>query len=156
VRKPTMVALALTVIGATVILIGQVRSVDSTEELQVVRVVDGDTIVGYYDGQKETVRLIGIDAPEIGNCHSLQASVLLAHIALDQTLRAETESKARDKYGRLLLNLYTRDNQLINQILVRKGAAVRMTVHPNTEHTFDLYAAQRTAERMKVGMHRKC
>ena len=155
-RKTTQVALALTVIAATIILIGEIRSVDSTGQLEVERVVDGDTVIGYYGGQKETVRLIGIDAPEIGQCFSLNAAQMLAHIAIGRTLRGETEKEPRDKYGRLLLNLYTNGDRLVNEMLVSKGAAIQMAVSPNTEHISRLYAAEQTANRFSLGLHREC
>ena len=155
-RKTTQVALALTVLAATIILIGEIRSVDSTGQLEVERVVDGDTLIGYYNGQKETVRLIGIDAPEIGECFSLNAAHMLAHITIGRTLRGETETKDRDKYGRLLLNLYTNGGRYINEMLVSKGAAMQMAVSPNTEHISRLYEAEKTADRLSLGLHREC
>ena len=107
VRKTTGVALTLTSIGVTLLLLS--TGVNSNSELQVTRVIDGDTVVGYIDGEQETVRLIGVNAPETGACYALQAKKMLAHMTLGNTLKVETARDNRDNYGRLLLNIYRDD-----------------------------------------------
>ena len=65
----------------------------------VVRVVDGDTV---QLGNGETVRLVGIDAPEVGECGYEQATEALADLVLDRDVRLTIFDEDRDQYGRLL------------------------------------------------------
>ena len=64
------------------------------------RVIDGDTIV-MVGGER--VRLIGIDAPEPGQCGSADAtSLLIARLAGQQVQISAGARTDRDAYGRLL------------------------------------------------------
>jgi micrococcal nuclease len=42
----------------------QVQSISKFESAKVLEIVDGDTLKVNYEGKEESVRLIGIDAPE--------------------------------------------------------------------------------------------
>lgn len=71
---------------------------------RVVRVIDGDTLdVVSADGRTETVRVIGIDAPESGECGYAEAADALARQVLGEVvdLVAGTDLD-RDRYRRLL------------------------------------------------------
>lgn len=78
----------------------------------VVRVIDGDTIrVTLDDGREETVRLLGIDAPEVSHgtnladCGGDQATTVLAGILPTGTrvdMTSDPVSDDRDRYDRLL------------------------------------------------------
>ena len=63
------------------------------------RVVDGDT-VDLQNG--ETVRLLGIDAPEVGECGYLKASENLSGLVLDKRVQLVAGSVDSDRYGRIL------------------------------------------------------
>ncbi len=65
----------------------------------VARIVDGDTI-GLANG--ETVRLVGIDTPEGGQCGSLKAAENLTGLILGERVRLTESDEDRDRYGRLL------------------------------------------------------
>jgi micrococcal nuclease len=70
----------------------------------VVGVVDGDTLdVEHADGRIERVRVIGIDAPESGECGYAEASNAMASMVMDRevTLRPGARDD-RDRYDRLL------------------------------------------------------
>ena len=47
-------------------------------EWEVVRVVDGDTVDFKHDDRNVTVRLAGMDAPEVGHCGAKEATTHLA------------------------------------------------------------------------------
>src|SRR5205085_6694124 len=93
------------------------------------RVVDGDTIhVRLFPAaQEETVRLLGIDAPEIS--HSAKESP--AYFAPEATHRLETliegkpvtlrldATQTRDKYHRLLAYVHAGESENVNLSLVR-------------------------------------
>ncbi len=65
----------------------------------VTRVVDGDTL---ELGNGETVRLVGIDAPEVGQCGSERAAARLSRMVLGRGVRLGRSDEDRDRYGRLL------------------------------------------------------
>ncbi len=87
--------------------------------VQVTGVIDGDTLE-IDTGQR--VRLLGIDAPEIGQPFHEEASLALASLVRGKNLRLESDAENKDKYGRLLRYVFV-DDVLVNAELVRKGYA---------------------------------
>ncbi len=77
---------------------------------RVVRVVDGDTLHVRIDGREETVRLLGIDTPELHRpgtpveCGARAAAREMQRLAAGRrvTLVPDRTQDARDRYGRLL------------------------------------------------------
>jgi hypothetical protein len=65
----------------------------------VTRIVDGDTL---ELGNGETVRLVGIDTPEVGECGYERAADNLARLVLGRAVRLGESDEDRDRYGRLL------------------------------------------------------
>jgi endonuclease YncB( thermonuclease family) len=65
----------------------------------VTRVVDGDTI-DLDNGQ--TVRLVGIDTPERGQCGYTEAGKNLTRLVLNKRVRLTVSDEDQDRYGRLL------------------------------------------------------
>jgi endonuclease YncB( thermonuclease family) len=65
----------------------------------VTRVVDGDTL---ELGNGETVRLVGIDTPEVGQCGYDRASAALARLVSGHQVELVRSDEDRDHYGRLL------------------------------------------------------
>jgi endonuclease YncB( thermonuclease family) len=63
------------------------------------RIVDGDTL---ELGNGETVRLVGIDTPEVGQCGYQAASDRLGALVLGKQVRLTVSDEDRDRYGRLL------------------------------------------------------
>lgn len=128
----------------------------STDIVSVTRVVDGDTLIGQYKGSEVRIRLIGIDAPEVGQCYATSAAHMLSRLTLNKTVRGYEDQKSDDLYGRTLLYLYLEDGRFINQELVERGAAIATPVAPNTTHAGALYKAQVRAEWLQQGQHRTC
>jgi len=65
----------------------------------VTRIVDGDTL---ELSNGETVRLVGIDTPEVGQCGYDAASTALARLVAGRQVRLGRSDEDRDRYGRLL------------------------------------------------------
>lgn len=90
----------------------------------VTRVVDGDTI-DLEDGS--TVRLVGIDTPEIGECGYQSAAAALRELVGSRRVRLGPSDEDRDGYGRLLRYVdVRRDGRWVDAglTLVRRGHAV--------------------------------
>ena len=90
---------------------------------QVIRVVDGDTIVVYYDGRQESVRLLRIDTPERGQKGYREATEALRALVGGRVVELAFEDpgrKKRDAYGRLLAYVLV-DDRNANVEMVRLG-----------------------------------
>ena len=136
----------------------------SPNSATVKRVVDGDTIEIAIGGKTERVRLIGVDTPETKHptkgveCYGPEASAYTEQLLPTGTaLRVERDIEARDKYGRLLLYVYTADsNVFVNLDLVINGYARPMVFEPNTAHKADFAQAATQAELRNVGLWQAC
>ena len=109
--------------------IKQEKDIAERELAKVVRVVDGDTIkiVSSNTGEEFTIRLIGIDTPEVASsvteeaCWGREASVWLKAQAEGKEVYLEPDqySADMDKYGRWLryVTIANEDNSLNYQIV---------------------------------------
>jgi endonuclease YncB( thermonuclease family) len=99
------------------------RSESVSQDAQVVRWVDGDTVVT----TRGTVRLIGIDTPEVGRCGSAKATSRAKRLAPAGTridLGNPTSVSDQDKYGRLL-RYVDRGSVDVGLRQIRAGAVAR-------------------------------
>jgi micrococcal nuclease len=120
-------------------------------------VIDGDTVV--LRG-RERVRLIGIDAPEIG--HDGAPDKPYAQAATDELKRALAMSawSARivpgrqrfDRYGRELAHLYDRSGHNLSERLLSLGLAYQVTVPPNDRFRTCYHEAESGARRHRRGL----
>ena len=133
-------------------------AVESQPSVTVRRVVDGDTIEisPSVDG-KNTVTLVGIDAPELGkpSCGPQPLSQEAAnHASLweGRKVRLEFDQERTDGDGRLLA--YVRDPrtaEMMNLDMVQSGYAQVHAVPPNTKHEDELRRAQDRAKSASTG-----
>lgn len=137
------------------------------EPAVVLEVVDGDTVTVALGGQRAVVRLIGIDAPEASGpytepeCYADQATAtlreLLASVGWQVVL--ERDQSEVDRYDRLLRYVWIeRDGVwwLVNEELVRRGAAVARRYPPDVKYEERIEAAQREAEAAGAGLWSAC
>lgn len=110
---------------------------------------DGDTVSVIINQKKEKVRLIGIDAPEIGQKPwGVEAKKYLETILSSSgwKVRLEFDIDKRDKYGRILAYLWTTRGEMVNLLMLKKGYALLSTFPPNVKYVNDLRTAQREAK----------
>ncbi len=88
---------------------------------RVVGVTDGDTLTVLHANHSETVRLVGVDAPEKRQAYGDRAKRFTADLAFDRTVTVRTTG--RDRNGRLLGEVVLPDGRSLNQELVRAGYA---------------------------------
>lgn len=127
------------------------------EEMTVVSIHDGDTLdLRDPTGTVETVRIIGVDTPEIYpeyECFGDEATAELNRlIPVGSTVRAVTDADPFDDYDRLLLYLWNDDDVLVNLALVEGGYAEGIRVGPNDRYWVELRAAEEEASRAGLGM----
>ncbi len=107
-------------------------TVPNTEPAKLVRVIDGDTIVVIVNNAEESVRLIGIDATEAGECGAAEATIALAQLLKGQplTLHSNPEGGNRDKYNRLLRYVHTPDDD-VGMKLLKEGYVHNFPWYPH-------------------------
>ncbi|MBU7045170.1 MAG: thermonuclease family protein [Theionarchaea archaeon] len=111
-------------------------------------VIDGDT---FKLETGETVRLIGIDAPELSQPGGEKSRECLAHLILNKEVTLEKDYEDRDKYNRLLRFVYI-GSICINEEMIRQGyAEARYLTDSIREYYIQL---EREAETAKAGLWR--
>lgn len=102
------------------------------ESVLVTRVFDGDTILVELNGREITVRLIGVDTPEVSRpdapvqFYGPEASGFTRRTLEGKRITLEFEEPGRpggsiDQYGRTLAYVITEDGGNFNRELVRQG-----------------------------------
>jgi len=120
---------------------------------QVSRVHDGDTVSVMIGRRIEKIRLIGIDAPELGQRPwGERAKERLRELLGDGNVTVVADVEKRDRYGRLLAYLWTSRGTFVNLEMVRQGFAVLYTIPPNVRYVDRFRAAQAEAREKKRGI----
>lgn len=132
---------------------GPRRPDDAEGPYPVVDVVDGDTIKVEVDGERVTVRIIGIDTPEtedprkpvqcFGREATERAEALLG--GRQVWLRADPTQDEVDRYGRRLAHVWLDDATLFEWVMVADGYAHQYTYDVPDEHHDALVDAERQA-----------
>lgn len=100
--------------------------------LEVVKVVDGDTIEVKVDDKIESVRLVGIDAPEITEKtkeKGIESKNYLKNLIGTEKVRLEADETQddRDIYNRLLRYVFLKNGEMINKIMIETKMAKEYT-----------------------------
>lgn len=130
----------------------------------VVSVADGDTFDVDIGGERDTVRLIGVDTPETKHptkgvqCWGPEASDFTKSLLTVGTrVKLVRDAEARDRYGRLLAYVYLADtNVFVNRELVRLGFARPYPFEPNTTHKATFADAAWEAQGERRGLWAAC
>ena len=123
------------------------------EVVTVVSITDGDTIdIAFADGSTSTVRLIGTDSPESGECHGAESTLVLAAlIPSGPQIGMTRDVSDLDDFGRLLRYLWV-GSMSVNEETVRRGAAISRHYPPDTAMSERLDAAQEAARQAQLGI----
>jgi micrococcal nuclease len=125
-----------------------------SESVLVRAVIDGDTIDVATFGR---VRLLGIDAPEIGHGFDTpapfgrEARDRLASLVLHRWIRLEQEGARLDRYNRHLAYVMREDGVFVNAALVRDGLA-RVSARVPLSRLAELKRAETEAQAFRRGM----
>lgn len=150
-RKKKLVGLVITLLLVGLTGLGQQLSwfeqpVSQIEQqnpglYEVIRFSDGDTITVDMNGQKETIRMIGVDTPETHDpdvpvqCYGPAASAYTKNLIGTQKVRLEADptNQNRDRYDRLLRYVYLPDGRLVQAELIKNGYGFAYTLFPFTK-----------------------
>lgn len=127
---------------------------------------DGDTVELKSKKADESVRLIGVDAPEtFGKTepYGPEATAFISELLSGQEVYVQIGVETRDRYERVLAYLYLRDpkgeweyeGQTLTQVnleLVRAGLAEPQTIPPNVSYSGLYVDAAREAREAGRGM----
>jgi micrococcal nuclease len=130
--------------------------------IPVISVVDGDTIHVLRRGSDVTVRLIGIDSPEVswyggeGECYGAQAGRFARALMDGKRVILELDEERLDPYGRLLAYVSLESARMVNVVLVRRGFATVTIYPPNDRYEDRLRAAEDAARAEGAGLWSAC
>lgn len=127
---------------------------------EVVEVVDGDTVKVNYQGNTETVRLIGIDTPETVHpyedvqCYGPEASERAKTLLNEKQVLVELDDSQgeRDTYGRLLAYLFLTNGTNVAEQLIAEGYGKEYTYNKPYRYSDSFKAAQDNARNSQSGL----
>lgn len=141
----------------------------------VAKIVDGDTIKILRDGAMVTVRLIGLDTPEIVDprkpvqCFAKEASSEAKRMLTGKAVRIEEDASqgTLEKYGRMLAYVWlpadastkslaatstSANNLLFNEYMIRAGFGHEYTYRYPYKYQTEFKAAERDAREHERGL----
>ena len=122
-------------------------------DYEVIRAIDGDTLLISLFGNETAVRLIGVDAPESvhpdeekNTPEGALASLWMKNYIAGKRVTLEYDQELTDRYGRTLAYVYT-DGMLVEDALLAAGMARTLTMEPNIryQHHFEQLEKQARA-----------
>lgn len=139
------------------------------ESGEVIRVVDGDTLIVDLNGIDQKVRLIGVDTPEsVGKylkhpeVYGKEASTFTEEMLEGEKVFLEKDVRDTDQYGRLLryvwLDIPNPENEaeieseMFNAMLLMKGYANVMTIAPDDKYSELFEALEQSASEQDEGL----
>ena len=132
---------------------------------KVLRVVDGDTIKVLVNNKEDTLRLIGIDAPETVDpkktvqCFGKEASNKAKEVIAGKTITLESDPTQgdRDEYGRLLRYVFLEDGTNFNELMISEGYAHEYTFKGNPyKYQSEFIQAEKKAREENKGLWGSC
>jgi micrococcal nuclease len=119
------------------------------DPVEVLHVIDGNTIEVSLEGETTEVRLIGIDAPETGETFAAEATAALEGMIEGQGVSLQYDVERTDQYGRTLAYVWLYDGEvywMANEALLLRGLATTYTVPPNVAYVEQFTRAQDSAQ----------
>lgn len=125
---------------------------------EVVRVVDGDTLVARVKGSETTIRLLNVDTPETKDpnkpveCMGTEATEFLeARLPPGTRINLEYDTDRTDDYGRTLAAVYE-SGSLVNAEIAAAGLGVAVLFEPNRRFYDEVRAAELSAQSSEKGL----
>jgi micrococcal nuclease len=140
------------------------------DNVTLVKVIDGDTIVVNLNNKEEHVRLIGVDTFESKYNKRIYIQVnkynITKEVALQLGLNAKEntvqitshnlvldyDKQDRDNYGRLLAYVYLENNKMLNEEILKSGNGVTAFYRPNVKYKKQFKILENEAKKNKIGI----
>lgn len=128
---------------------------------RIIKVVDGDTAEIDINGQKRTVRFIGMDTPEVVDprktvqCFGKEASAKGHELLEGKSVKLEYDPVVgeSDKYGRLLAYIILPSGEIYNQKMIADGYAHEYTYQSQVyKYQAQFKEVQKSAEAGQLGL----
>jgi len=139
---------------------------------KVLYVIDGDTLKIMYEGKKQSIRLIGIDAPEskknskafkdsARSSRDIDAIVSQGRAAKKyvkglvgkgERIKIQFDVEKRDRYRRLLVYVYLSDGRMLNDVIIHNGYASPLTIPPNVKYRKRFLRSYQYARKHQLGL----
>lgn len=128
---------------------------------QVTNIVDGDTFDVLVTGVEQRVRIIGIDAPELGQCYYQESIDHLTSLISGKTVTLARDVSETDQFGRLLR--YVRAPLThpagivdVNLSLLTGGFAIATPYSPDTSRSAEFAVTENVAREALRGLWGDC
>ena len=112
------------------------------------KIIDGDTFE-LSDGR--TVRLIGVDTPEIDMPFYDEAAAFTESVLIGREIDFEFDKVNSDKYGRLLLYAFV-DSNFVNETIIRNGLGIVYLFESDLKYADALIESQKRARTARLGI----
>ncbi|WP_026097805.1 thermonuclease family protein [Baaleninema simplex] len=130
----------------------QPQSPQETETARVVRVVSGQTVEVEFAGEVETVRLLGLDAPDLQQVPWGEAAKMALEADIGgKTVQLEFDLETRDRFDRRLGYIWL-DGTLINERAIARGHGLFASRPPNVKYDTRLQHARDRARILGLGI----
>jgi micrococcal nuclease len=136
------------------------------QDAVVVRHVDGDTFwlrgigTGPVPAGRTKIRLLEVDTPEVSGqveCYGREAARRTAElIPVGSHVRVEADRERRDRYGRVLVYVWTAEGASLEEQLLAGGYARVLYVRPNDRHLDLLRRVEASARERRAGLWGAC
>jgi len=126
----------------------------------VTKVVDGDTFwIDNMHPEGLKIRFIGIDAPESRNAfkkkkqfYGKESKEYLENLLNGQKVRLEFDVDSLDQLERTLAYVFLENGEMVNELIVKSGNGILMTITPNIKYEDLFLKAQTYARENKLGL----
>ena len=143
------------------------KSIEFTEYGLVTSVADGDTITVDAD---QTVRLLGIDTPELSHpqqyikeeCYGRSAKARIQQLVLYKNVYLLKDKENVDKYGRKLRYVFVADEKnpdrllFVNAYMIGEGFARAYIFSPDELFKKEIISLQKEAKTFRSGLWGEC
>lgn len=129
--------------------------VEAPEKLySVLSVIDGDTFKVDLDGVVTTLRLIGIDTPEKGDCYGTEATAKAKELLSGKRVKLEVDPSQGelDKYKRTLRYVFLEDGRSYNKIMIEEGFAKEYTYASTYKYQAEFRQSEESAKIKQLGL----
>ena len=155
--------MAIVVAVAAILILGRVTGefAGAADAVEVLRVIDGDTIIVASGEGSETVRLLGIDTPETHHptkpvgCWGPEAEEFTREHLEGRFVTLEDDIERTDLYGRHLAYVHL-DGERFNDRLLIEGYARILTIAPNGVYRRVMLEEEMQAHRANRGLWGNC